>query len=944
MPEKLTGRERWRRIEAILDEVLELPADRRPARLDEACAGEPELRAEVEELLAADDRGQGILDSPAAVHAAALLDEVAAESPAPGLEGRELGPYLVVRRIGTGGMGVVYEARDTRLQRSVALKLLPREWSRHRAAKERFLREARAASALDDPNICTIHDLGETDGGRLFLVMALYRGETLDERLASGALPVAEARNLAIQVARGLARAHEAGIVHRDVKPANVMVTERGEAKILDFGIAKIAGDTALTRTGGSLGTPSYMSPEQARGEGVDARTDLWSLGVMLYEMVASERPFPGENAQAVIYSILNLDPEPLDRLRPEVPEALARTVDRLLVKDPAERTASAAQLLADLGAAPPAATKGGDSTSRHSGTRPTAIRTTAALVNAPGSEPRPVSRLRRAWPWAAAAATALAITAWLFLPGMLEPKEPLYVAVTEPELASTGAQEADPLLAAGVRAAVLQGLAGLEGIAALSTESLEAEPETSVAAARILAADEVLRSRLDCGLERCQVALSRLDGGDGRVLEMESFEVPTDDLQLAASAVASHLRSAYDSFTPRTSAGQSDLSAESYADFLFLRERLDRTEGVDGRGILNRLAELRREAPNYLEIYLIEARAARMSFFVSRDESVLRHALEIMERARKIDPRDPRILFQLFDLGRDSGHWDVAEEALDALLAIDPGRAGVLLRRADFLAHLGDGEEALALMRKATRLRPGFKALYDLALMEYRQGEFEAARLTLATLLERTPASSRARSLLAQIELLNGSPARAAELYRELVSPGVIELNNLGLALMFLGRFQEAAESYQRAFDLQPSHPWTALNLADASLLIGETETSKSLYLRVVELLDGDPADTGWQDLTVKAQALAHLGRSHEAVAAVQRALQAAPDNPHSAGEAALVYALVGERASALVNIERALDLGYDARWFDLVWFDELRTDKAFQELLGTAATVQNP
>ncbi len=343
--------QRWRQIEAVLDQVLETPVEDRAEILDRACGEDAELRAEVESLLAADRDGTGLLESPAADYAATLLDvdRTVAEDE---LEGRELGPYRVLRRLGGGGMGVVYEAEDTRLGRRVAIKLLPSEWSRHPGSKERFLREARAASGIDHPNVCTIHDLGESDGGRLFLVMALARGETLQQRLENEPLPVTEARDLAVQIARGLEPAHAAGIVHRDVKPANVMVAETDdgpEAKILDFGIAKIAGEAGLTQTGGSLGTPYYMSPEQAAGQPVDARTDVWSLGVVLYEMLAGRRPFEGDNQLAVLRAITDSDLEPLDRLRPQVPESLGRTVEKALAKDPAERYQTVAELRADL-------------------------------------------------------------------------------------------------------------------------------------------------------------------------------------------------------------------------------------------------------------------------------------------------------------------------------------------------------------------------------------------------------------------------------------------------------------------------------------------------------------------------------------------------------------------------------------------------------------------
>ena len=265
------------------------------------------------------------------------------------LAGRILGHYRVVERIGGGGMGVVYRAEDLRLARTVALKFLPPELTRDPEAKVRFLQEARAASALDHPNICTIHEVGETDDGRLYLVMPCYDGETLRQRIERGPLSIDEATDIAQQIARGLSKAHRSGIAHRDIKPANLMVTNDGVVKILDFGLAKLAGAAAITRTGSSVGTPAYMSPEQARGEDVDHRTDLWSLGVVLYEMLAGRRPFRGEHEQAVLYSIFNEAPKPLSEARPDAPPELVKIVDGLLAKDPEERYPTVDGPLGDL-------------------------------------------------------------------------------------------------------------------------------------------------------------------------------------------------------------------------------------------------------------------------------------------------------------------------------------------------------------------------------------------------------------------------------------------------------------------------------------------------------------------------------------------------------------------------------------------------------------------
>src|SRR5436309_4761807 len=246
-------------------------------------------------------------------------------------------------------MGVRYKAEDAKLHRTDALKLLAAELTRNPAGKERFLHQARAASALDHPNICTIYEVDETLEGQLYLAMAFYDGETLEERIFRGPLPPTEAIGIAIQVARGLERAHESGIIHRDIKPANIIVTPRGEAKIVDFGLAKLAGQVGLTRNGSSMGTPTYMSPEQADGKPVDLRTDVWSLGVVLYEMVTGRKPFTGDHPQAIIDALLHSDPEPPRRIVPGIPAALERVIAGCLAKEPGQRYASALAVIAAL-------------------------------------------------------------------------------------------------------------------------------------------------------------------------------------------------------------------------------------------------------------------------------------------------------------------------------------------------------------------------------------------------------------------------------------------------------------------------------------------------------------------------------------------------------------------------------------------------------------------
>jgi len=227
--------------------------------------------------------------------------------------------YKIIEMLGEGGMGIVFKARDTKLDRLVALKFLSLDLTKDKEAKTRFIQEAQAAAALDHPSICTVHEVNEVEG-QTFIAMAYIQGQSLKERIAAGPLEIGEALDIAVQVAEGLNEAHGNGIIHRDIKPGNIMLTMKGQAKIMDFGLAKLERGADLTKTAMIMGTAAYMSPEQARGEAVDQRTDIWSFGMMLYEMLAGTTAFGKRGGQALIYAILNESPEPLSRLRPAIP------------------------------------------------------------------------------------------------------------------------------------------------------------------------------------------------------------------------------------------------------------------------------------------------------------------------------------------------------------------------------------------------------------------------------------------------------------------------------------------------------------------------------------------------------------------------------------------------------------------------------------------------
>jgi serine/threonine protein kinase len=275
--------------------------------------------------------------SPAGPDGASLTKTLATPLPVISKDKLIAGKYKIVEEIGQGGMGIVYKAEDLKLKRCVALKFLPPHLVNAPELKERFLIEAQAAAALNHPNICVIHEVGESED-RSFIAMEYVEGETLRDKIKKGPLKAEEALAITVQVAAGLGEAHHKGIIHRDIKSANIMVTDKGQAKVMDFGLAKLQGGSSLTRSQTTLGTVAYMSPEQARGDELDQRTDIWSLGVVLYEMVAGKLPFRGDHDQAVIYSILHDEPESLKKARPDAPPGLEQVLGQALAKKPADR------------------------------------------------------------------------------------------------------------------------------------------------------------------------------------------------------------------------------------------------------------------------------------------------------------------------------------------------------------------------------------------------------------------------------------------------------------------------------------------------------------------------------------------------------------------------------------------------------------------------------
>ena len=313
------------KVQIYFEAALAVPAEKRNAFLAEICGEENKIRHQVEALLKADSQSK-IWDSDEPF-------DITLEQTNTFQAGDEIGHYSIIEQIGEGGMGVIYKAHDKKLQRLVALKFLPVSMNSDTHIRQRFLAEARAASQLDHPNICVIHDVSETPDGQLYITMPCYEGETLAKRITRGSIAQIEAIDITIQVAQGLACAHANKIVHRDIKPANIMLTHDAGVKVLDFGIAKVE-NIHLTQTGMNIGTLAYMSPEQLRGEAIDARTDIWALGVVLFEALTGKQAFPAKALTGILQSVLNETNSTVETLANKLPSSLYRVLQNAMSRD----------------------------------------------------------------------------------------------------------------------------------------------------------------------------------------------------------------------------------------------------------------------------------------------------------------------------------------------------------------------------------------------------------------------------------------------------------------------------------------------------------------------------------------------------------------------------------------------------------------------------------
>ncbi len=843
-----------------------------------------------------------------------------------------LGPYKILRRIGEGGMGEVFLAHHVQLDRKVAIKKIRLDESLSDERRKRFHREAKVAARLNHSALVHVYDIFQQDG-QDYLVMEYVEGKTLRQVLDQETPNLNKKLAMAAQIAHGLAEAHDHHIVHRDLKPENVLITPEGRAKIADFGVAKNLlqeGDPtdlnrSLTRDGTIVGTSRAMSPEQARGEVLDHRSDLFSLGSLLYELFSGVSPFADTTHIETLNRVISHQQKPARELNPELPESLSSLIDHLLQKSLYLRPATTrevAQALDEL------------VTLSNSGATLEGDLTIPILGSGRSQRANRRSPRSRIWLVAALLSALAAIAVYYFL---LQPKPVAlkYVAVLEPRLQLQDERDG-AIIGSGIRDALLRTLVGYRDLYPLDPARVDRAVRQGVSPFQMLGADEIIDSALLCQESGCILTLRRIRGQDESLLWTENVEAPYEDRRILSDAVSATLSRGYQG--QRTQAGviPLDVGSQDYERYLRLLERYQRREPPIEK-TLEDLQALRARCPNFPDIYRLESNVARYLFSTTRTSAYLEHGFEVAKRGAALAPNDPRPLTSQLSLALAAKQLERAEAILDQLEALYPGSNLFNRKRAVLLENQGEPARALTLMRAAVVKQSSWDAVFDLANMEYRQGNIEQARGHLQELLDRVPGNRRALRLLAQLELLSGSPERARELYQNLVAQKrqASDLTNLGTAELLLRRYGEAAGNFKEALAKTPDNAFIALNLADAEWLMGNQPEARIGYEQVLALIARDPSKQGSQFLTVKAQALAHLGRNREAVGAVLEALRLAPNNPQTAYEASLVYALIGERESALLHAEKALQSGLDPRWYTFPWFDPLRDAPDFPESL---------
>ncbi len=856
-------------------------------------------------------------------NAETILDGlVGGDRPAPAPE--RIGAYRVEGRLGFGGMGEVFLAWDERLERRVAIKRIRQNAGLSPEQRERFRREARLAARLSHPAVVQIHDL-ISDGADDAIVMELIEGRTVEERLAAGRLETAEVLRLALEIAEGLAAAHEAGLVHRDLKAANVIISRSGHAKILDFGLARpvvrAPEDQGFTRQGVVLGTCHAMSPEQARGEEVDERSDLFSFGALVHEMLTGRPPFRGNNPIDSLRRVVTEEAVDPCKARPDLPPDAVKLLRRLLAKDRDDRPAGAREvieILERLQTAPstPPAVAQEKSVSEFPTCDATVLERPAPFHR----DPKPTSvgkppawtrrRLLLVGGTAVLLVTAMAVA--LFLKTWSA--RPLRVAVI------LKAHSQDPELeraASAVRSAALQALTRLEKITPVAPEEVTRVDGTPVQIGKAVSADQILLISLERVDGTALVTLERIAVRSGEVLESLQFYIPLrrENRLTLAKAVISKTQEIYSEHEQPGLVVQD----EDYATFMDIQERVD--AGEVRPGDLDQLEAVMSTSPRFLEARILAARIAHSLFQSRREPADLARASTYIRKARILAPEDPRTLRQEFQITLTRDRLREAQVILEKLGELDPGDPEILPLRAELAEKQDDLDGAVALLNEAVDQVPSWQNRYRLALLEGRRGQIVAAREQINAILEQSRDNIWAREALGALELVHGDLSEAETIYRSLL-PSIQKeraLSSLGSINLMLGRYAEAANLYHQALAVNPDYAYALFNLAEIESELGDESQASARYRRALDRLMESEADAELLPATalLKAQCLARLGRTREAVAIAREELRRSPKDPGLLAQSTLVYSLAGKRTLAIKHAKAALARGARPRNF---------------------------
>ena len=867
--------------------------------------------------------------------------------------GKTISHYKILEKLGEGGMGVVYKAEDTKLKRTVALKFLPPAFSLDPEAKSRFIQEAQAASALQHTNICTIHDIDETDDGQMFICMDYYEGKTLNQKIKSGPVKIKEAIEIAIQVAQGLARAYERGIVHRDIKPANIMITKDGIAKILDFGIAKLAGQARLTKTGTTTGTAAYMSPEQTRGEDVDHRTDIWSLGTVLYEMVTGQLPFKGDYEQAVVYSILNEEPEPLTVLRTGVPVEIERIVKKCIEKNPAERYQTAGDLVADL----------------HHLQRITAAPTTR---NRPAAPLRAVRRRARRWFWVGGlvlvVALAVGITLRYFIPIEKEPVSQRKMLVVLP-FENLSLSE-DEYFADGITEETTARLSAIHGLGVIARTSARQYKNTDKTIQQIgkeLEVDYVLEGTVRWqhspeGLSRVRITPQLIKVSDATHLWSSVYDKDMADIFQVQTDIAEQVAQALDIklLEPERRALQAKPTDNSEAYDYYLRgiDHNERGWSYDDQQEFELALQMLEKSveldPDFALAYVFISNIYSWQYFGGYDktEERLAKSKAAVDEALRLQPDMPEALVALaFYYYREFLDYDRALELFKRVQKARPNFSPELIGWIQ--RRQGKWAQSVVTMERVFKLNPRSAITADQQGLSYtHMRRYKEAEEWYDRALSINPDYHSARLSKALNYLLwNGNTREAQAILEKLPKSPIVD--NVWLLIHRLEqKYQDALErlgtlSYD-SFEDQDFY--FQKNLANAtiyyltnepSLMNAQADSARIVLEREVRDHPGDPRYHAALGL-----AYVYSGLKEDAIREGNRAVEIYPvskdalGGPSYVAQLAQIYAMVGEHEAAIDKLAYLLSIPNDAVSVSLLKIDPtwnaLRDHPRFKALLS--------